>query len=61
MPEGTSTQISGTSSEARRDDGRAHSLWERMGVSTDDLQSLDRVLQAFGYEGNLDESPVAKE
>ena len=35
--------------------GELHSLRERMGVVTNDLQSLDRVLQAFGYAGDLDE------
>ena len=32
-----------------------HSLRERMGVIANDLQSLDRVLQSFGYEGELHE------
>lgn len=40
--------------------GELHDLRERMGVVTNDLQSLDRVLQAFGYEGNLDELPAVR-
>jgi hypothetical protein len=40
--------------------GELHALRERMGVVTNDLQSLDRVLQAFGYDGNLDELPVVR-
>ena len=32
-----------------------HSMRERMGVVTNDIQSLDRVLQAFGYEGEIGE------
>ena len=40
--------------------GELHALRERMGVVTNDLQCLDRVLQAFGYDGNLDELPIAR-
>lgn len=42
--------------------GEIHALRERMGVLTNDLQSLDRTLQVFGHEGSLDhaELPVAR-
>jgi hypothetical protein len=40
--------------------GELHGLRERMGVVTNDLQCVDRVLQAFGYDGNLEELPVNK-
>jgi hypothetical protein len=32
-----------------------HSLRERMAVVANDIQSLDRVLQAFGYQGEMPE------
>ena len=60
MPEEYERTISGLIKKRAEMMGELHSLRERMGVVTNDLQSLDRVLQAFGYEGNLDELPVTK-
>jgi hypothetical protein len=40
--------------------GELHALRERMAVVANDLQSLDRVLQAFGYEGKLEDLPVVR-
>jgi hypothetical protein len=60
MPEEYERTISGLIKKRAEMLGELHSLRERMGVVTNDLQCLDRVLQAFGYEGNLDELPAAK-
>ena len=37
-----------------------HALRERMGVVTNDMQSLDRVLQALGCDGDLEDLPVVR-
>lgn len=36
--------------------GEVHALRERMGVLTNDLESLDRTLQVFGHEDHCDSS-----
>jgi hypothetical protein len=60
MPEEYERTISGLIKKRAEMMGELHALRERMGVVTNDLQCLDRVLQAFGYEGDLEGLPVAK-
>jgi hypothetical protein len=60
MPEEYERTISGLIKKRAEMVGELHSLRERMAVVSNDLQCLDRVLQAFGYEGDLEELPIAK-
>jgi hypothetical protein len=60
MPEEYERTIAGLLKKRSEMVNEMHSLRERMGVVSNDLQSLDRVLQAFGFDEPLDQLPVAK-
>lgn len=60
MPEEYEHTISGLLKKRSEMVSELHSIRERMAVVANDLQSLDRVLQAFGYDGNLEDLPVVK-
>lgn len=60
MPEEYERTISGLIKKRSEMVDELHSLRERMAVVANDLQSLDRVLQAFGYDGKLEDLPVVK-